>query len=596
MKKFIVYYIVICLIVGITFSCKDSFLEIDDPNKISSLSYPNTIYELELEVGSMYGHRSGDLWSFPMVMAAFGQEHFLFETKPDGGGFPSAQTNALSYKVDEPSVWGINPYNRTYEQIKRVNSVLESIEKLRPKVSGEELQYLDVLKGEALINRAVDYYYLTSYYGEVIDDVDNKMGVILHRRVSQSRDEVIQPRASVKACYDSILSDLGLAIQLMENNPKWQKMGNEWPSNQRGRFKPVGAKALMGKVYVFLKRWDDAEKTLKAVIDAPGVNLMSQQEFRDVWVNGNNRFNSEMLLEINSPLAKYGHWIGVTANNNTPRMYNPSIWFPFEKDGVKEYGAQEITSWSMGYYPDQNIKRYGFNLPIPKEPMDPEYIEKSLEIRADLTKHDPRLFMYAYQIWVDSIKVDDKFYKVSYPREGGPNWINSSHVWNLRKYLYDTYKTSDGDNRFAGVVNWPVIRLADVYLLYAEVMKEKGNESQALEYINKVHRRAYGYNPNAPSPFDYSSLTAPTKAPANDKVCHNNPLRYERWAELQGESVWWFDLKRWRLADIEQEYYQWVTAGGGKVNLVWADYKYAWPLPANDTEVSKGVIKQNPGY
>ena len=36
-----------------------------------------------------------------------------------------------------------------------------------------------------------------------------------------------------------------------------------------------------------------------------------------------------------------------------------------------------------------------------------------------------------------------------------------------------------------------VIRLADIYLLYAELLKDE-DPGTALEYVNKVHARAYG--------------------------------------------------------------------------------------------------------
>ena len=39
-------------------------------------------------------------------------------------------------------------------------------------------------------------------------------------------------------------------------------------------------------------------------------------------------------------------------------------------------------------------------------------------------------------------------------------------------------------------VNFPILRLADVYLMLAECYNETGNQSKAVEYINKVRARA----------------------------------------------------------------------------------------------------------
>lgn len=48
--------------------------------------------------------------------------------------------------------------------------------------------------------------------------------------------------------------------------------------------------------------------------------------------------------------------------------------------------------------------------------------------------------------------------------------------------------------------------------------------SRALEYVNKVHRRAYGYDPDQPSPVDYASLQDRTYAmPIPTSEFESNP-------------------------------------------------------------------------
>jgi hypothetical protein len=94
-----------------------------------------------------------------------------------------------------------------------------------------------------------------------------------------------------------------------------------------------------------------------------------------------------------------------------------------------------------------------------------------------------------------------------------------------------------------------------------------------------------------PSPVDYPDLAAPTGAAPADHLA-NDPLKYERWAELFAEGQWWFDVRRWRIGDKEAAYYGKVKAG----NLTWNDNKYALPIPEQEMNNNNLIQKQNNGY
>ncbi|MDF1547063.1 MAG: RagB/SusD family nutrient uptake outer membrane protein [Bacteroidales bacterium] len=559
-------------------SCKEEFLDIKDDSKINSSSFPASVSDIEKEIGSIYGFRSGKVWHFPQVMASFGMEHFMFDGKSDGSGFPSAQTNGLMYKVNEPELWGENLFKWSYDNIKRENSAISDIQKYQANAPEIEQEYLNVMLGEAYLSRAVEYYYLVGFYGEAIGDNDNAKGMMLVDEIAQTREETFTGRSSVKATYEFIISDLKKAIELMGDH--------KWPNGQRGRFTGIGAKALLGKVYVFLERWSDATTTLAEVVNDPDVQLASSSSFKDMWVDGNEaEFNGESLLAINNTGSVGDSWIG-GSNQGIVRMYGAAYW----KDD-KVFGSG---SWNMGYYPDANIERFGYMQDHWGTPMNPTYIAEANALRsAAIPAHDPRLFTYTYQPWVDQITVEGFEYPVSYPAEGMIQWYEQFQTFALRKFTYTDFDGNLNQDR----VNSPIIRVADVYLLYAEALIESGGSSAtALEYINKVHRRAYGYDPNTASVVDYSSLSDATKAPSTDVVCFNNPLRYERWAELQGESCWWFDIKRWRMAQEESNYYVFTTADGTKRPIVWNDRYYSWPIPESEIASSNGLVEQNTGW
>jgi hypothetical protein len=161
--------------------------------------------------------------------------------------------------------------------------------------------------------------------------------------------------------------------------------------------------------------------------------------------------------------------------------------------------------------------------------------------------------------------------------------------WSFRKYV--NLEGTEYEVNVNNGSNFYILRLADIYLLYAETLiNGNGDQATALEYINKVKRRAYGYDPNSSSPVDYSSLDDNTKA--SDPVLANDPLKYERWAELFAEGHWWFDVRRWKIGPGEADYYE--RTRGGEISFD-ESIDYAMPIPQEEVETNQ-AIQQNPGY
>jgi len=196
---------------------------------------------------------------------------------------------------------------------------------------------------------------------------------------------------------------------------------------------------------------------------------------------------------------------------------------------------------------------------------------------------------------VDSVKPDGQhWYPVSRPSYimGDAN-LSSEYGWNFRKYtpiLNNINNVGPAD-----AANIYILRLADVYLLYAEASAGANDAATALEYVNKVKRRAYNKDVNTPSAIDYTSLTGSTSATvAGDPVLGSNPLYYERWAELFAEGNWWFDVCRWHLGKSEAAFY---VANQASASLQFPDKSYAWPIPLAEINAnSKIASQQNPGY
>lgn len=97
------------------------------------------------------------------------------------------------------------------------------------------------LKGEALALRAFDHFSLVNYFARPYwDSPETNLGVILKNEFSLEE----APRATVKEVYDTVVSNLNQARQLMtltENAPS--------------RFTADGATALLCRVYLFMENW-----------------------------------------------------------------------------------------------------------------------------------------------------------------------------------------------------------------------------------------------------------------------------------------------------------------------------------------------------
>ena len=89
-------------------------------------------------------------------------------------------------------------------------------------------------------------------------------------------------------------------------------------------------------------------------------------------------------------------------------------------------------------------------------------------------------------------------------------------------------------------INWPIIRYADVLLMYAEAANELQDFSGSispLSALQKVQQRAYGSNPIPTTPTDHDGFF--------------NAIVKERLLEFGGEGIRKYDLIRWNLLDTK---------------------------------------------
>lgn len=113
-----------------------------------------------------------------------------------------------------------------------------------------------------------------------------------------------------------------------------------------------------------------------------------------------------------------------------------------------------------------------------------------------------------------------------YDNRKNNEWVESRYVC---KFMDVPYQNNDASN------NYPVIRYADVILMYAEALNQNGKTAEACKYLNMTRRRGFGYQTTETSPVDLQTT---------DKAQFSLMVEQERRVELAFENHRWFDLIR----------------------------------------------------
>lgn len=150
---------------------------------------------------------------------------------------------------------------------------------------------------------------------------------------------------------------------------------------------------------------------------------------------------------------------------------------------------------------------------------------------------------------------------------------------------------------------WPEVRLADLYLLYAEAVNEStANTSEACSYLNKVRDRA-----GVPTVQDAwtNFSTNPTKY--TTKAGLREIIKRERSIEMAFEGSRFWDLRRWKDAayELNQPVKGWTITGNTEetyyqVRTIFqqrfiAPRDYLWPIRLSNLSVNPNLV-QNPGW
>lgn len=328
-------------------------------------------------------------------------------------------------------------------------------------------------------------------------------------------DNIIADRSSEAEVYQQIISDLAAAA---ENLPA------AYDESDLGRASQGAAHTLLAAVHMTLEDWPAARTQLENVINSNEYELFNT--YAEIFYPENkNRTEHIFMLQ---------HLLNASDGNLTG-------------------------GYMTSFFPESSSLAFATFFPTTKSTGIYTAYEEG-DIRKDLYLTTDGTFTYKGQVvGNDGILVDNA---------GDSVEIDRVYV---AKY-YDPEALRSNSN-----TNFPVLRYADVLLMYAEVLNELegGPSGPAYNAINSIRARAQL------SPLENLSQSEFRQA-----------VYRERRVELAFEGHRWFDLKRTeRLIEVMRPH---LVEEYGASNI--EDYHVLYPIPLQEIQLSQGTITQNDGY
>lgn len=436
-----------------------------------------------------------------------------------------------------------------YNLIYNANDVLQAIDA----VGFKDQKIKDQFKGELLFLRGLAHFEMARTFGNV-PVIDHKLSADEAKSIPQSAPiDVIKNRA---------IKDLEDAEKLVPYGDEMKNYNGVLISGE-GRADKIAVKALLARMYMTIKGWpyNDASATAKAKAYLEEVLKYSKDngdkywaptidEWKKQWMTDPNIANKYQIFSIQhrlssgNPLAKNegyaisGEYLplgGDTGGLMTPVAPEMSLWYEYDSNNdPRGHGLAYLDGYdAWGSTPAYSNTKTKFTL---EDGSEAEAFEMSIN-----TKFCP------------------------YEQKREPLGIN-----------FD-------DATLGGwPLNFPVLRLEDMQLLYAEILVEEGNVSGAMGYVNKIRERAgielVPENPDAEKALEF--------------------IKRERRLEFYLEGIRWFDQIRygeWKETTIAKfdrykiggEYRQGVSDAN-----VYGE-RYLSPIPYAELTAAPGLYKQN---
>lgn len=448
----------------------------------------------------------------------------------------------------------LNYWSDAYKNIRKINMFL-----IKAKEGSVADNIKEPMYGEMKFLRAFIYANLIWRYG----------GVPIVEGIFELDDESLAERNTYEECVNFIKKDLQEAKAILPD---------EQPAAQQGRASGDACQALLARVLLYwasplnnpnndVQRWKDAADAAKALIDTR-YDLVD--EYQDVFLTWNEEviFARTFTQGNNTDFARWHARSGdfgqgiVTPTQNMVDAYE-----------MKATGKTPYIEQADGTLVPDNTS--GYDAQNPYDGRDPRFYASVL--------YDGAMWMNRETETYFGGKDD-----ANAPSAPEP-WNATETGYYLKKFMDESIPPSGSSLKMTSP--WIFFRYAEILLNYAEASFEAGDENTARQYLNKVRER--------------SSVDMPPVTDTGDNL--RKRIQNERRVELAFEHHRFFDVRRWKIADIteKRDLNKMVIniEGGTKVYSVQVRYERDFkshqlllPIPRTEIDKSLQSIKQNPGY
>lgn len=420
--------------------------------------------------------------------------------------------------------------------------------------------------------------------------------------------------------WDKVAEDLQFA---------YDNLPSAWPS-ESGRANKWAAGAFLAKLRIFQSspyngtnatsnHWADAKQLLETIIangvDSRGTKYCLAPSYETLYTAGESDWTGESVFDVQMAISGTQYYTNaINGSSHISLSGKIGSGWGFFQPSYDLVNAHQVNADGLPY-------------------LDKSYQTKTsvTEIDGNNVPHtdlaiftDPRVdvstgrFNVPYMDWDIPTTIDGWIRDLA---NGGP-FLNKKNLPKKADKGGLSLSTSGGST----AKNFHLMRVAELYLLYAEACIETGDLETAREYINKVRTRASQSCIMAADPNNDMAATTSSYV-LEDKVNGNNianaaanyrvglypaagwtkdkatkALRFERRIELAMEGHHWYDLVRWGTASeelgntgngflaYEKQYllkYQAATYPDRLVTL---------PIPNDEIVTMDGILVQNENW
>ncbi|MDR0743318.1 MAG: RagB/SusD family nutrient uptake outer membrane protein [Tannerella sp.] len=529
-----------------------------------------------------------------------------------------------------------------WQGIRDCNIFLENVDKVHDLQEYEKVRWI----AEVKFLKAYYHFYLFRMYGPIPIVDENKP-------ISASPDEVKFYREPVDAVVKYI-------VDLLEEAEETLPLEREViEGTEAGRINKLIAKATRAKVLVYAaSNLFNGNTDYSGVVDGRGVQLFPQEYDHEKWKLAAdacleaiemchaqnkrlydlvepalNTANDTFKLQTTYRQAICDRWnselIWGSVNYDCSRLsrnasarlmvFNPgrvavitSDWSPSMKLVERYYSnhgvpIDEDKEWlDKGWYADRHKVRpepsSGAEKYLVKEGQKTAYLHYNREVRfyASIGFNRGIYFGSGYIKFPEDVKHCETLYN-EYSAKRSPEYYSVTGYFAKKMHSYKNSMTSSTD--MVEYYPFPIIRLADLYLLYAEALNEySGPSEDVFKYIDAVRARVQLEGVRE-SWEKYS--TKPQKP--NNKETLREIIHQERTIELalEGERFW--DIRRWKkISELNEQPRGWNVSGEteedfyrviivAETPVEFSIKNYLWPIRENELIINRNLL-QNYGW